>query len=138
MDKYDELQLKYNHLFAKEVRDENGKLIQYGFEEIELSYDGWYTIIKTLLWHIDYHIKNHPDIPPFKIEQIKSKTGHLCFYYSGGDEIISRMISLACDIADNSCEFCGSSIDVSKKYNWIRTVCKKCDDSFENKNVAVD
>ena len=54
MDKYDELQLKYDHLFAKEVRDENGKLIQYGFEEIELSYDGWYTIIKTLLWHIDF------------------------------------------------------------------------------------
>ena len=78
-----------------------------------------------------FHIKNHSDIPPFKIEQIKSKTGYLCLYYSGGDEVISRMISFATDIASGSCEFCGSSINVSKKYNWIRTVCKKCDDSFE-------
>lgn len=65
-----------------------------------------------------------PKIPHVFIEQIKEKFGGLRFYYQGGDDYISGLVSMAEDWANRSCEMCGAP---GKKMGggWIRTVCEQ-------------
>ena len=56
------------------------------------------------------------------IDQIKEKFGCLRFYYSGGDEYISGMVTLAESMSGVTCEECGS-IGERRSGGWIRTLC---------------
>jgi len=77
--------------------------------------------------------KNAPRIyePPLmiQIDQIKEKFGGLRFYYSGGDDEIAGMVSLAESLSYHICEYCGSTKDIGYTKGWIVTMCKEC---YEN------
>lgn len=97
---------------------------------------GWYPIIETLCLHIQSHIdwnnargERYPElcykpIEQVKVSQIKEKFGGLRFYYEGGNDIISGMVTMAEAWAEQSCETCGAP--GKRRYGgWIRTLCDK-------------
>jgi len=63
-----------------------------------------------------------PEVPQVTIAQIKEKFGTLRFYYDGGDDYISGMVSLAESLSGLTCEECGS-IGERRSGGWIRTLC---------------
>ena len=101
--------------------------IQFGFE----CGDGWYMLLKTLMTSIEWHLDPDHAFPrkerlDFQIDQIKEKFGGLRFYYSGGDERINGMVSLAESLSYQICEQCGSTKNVSQTIGWIATLCEDC------------
>jgi hypothetical protein len=60
------------------------------------------------------------------IDQVKEKFGGLRFYYSGGDDTIDGIVSLAESLSYQICENCGSTKDVGQTQSWISTLCKEC------------
>jgi len=67
----------------------------------------------------------HPPIS-IHIDQIKEKFGGLRFYFSGGDEEINGMVSLAESLSYRICEACGTTKNVGQTGGWIYTVCWDC------------
>lgn len=64
---------------------------------------------------------------PINITQIKEKFGGLCFYYNGGDEHISGLVSFAEHFSYKICETCGTTNNVHQTKGWIYTICDKCE-----------
>ena len=56
-------------------------------------------------------------------DQIKEKFGTLRFYYSGGDDFIRGIVSMAESMSSVTCEECGNLGECSSG-GWIRTLCK--------------
>ena len=87
---------------------------------------GWFYILDKLCANIQHHIdwknKSEVVVPQVTIDQIKEKFGCLRFYYSGGDEYISGMVTLAESMTGVTCEKCGS-IGERRSGGWIRTLC---------------
>ena len=87
---------------------------------------GWFYILDKLCANIQHHIdwtnKSEVVVPQVTIDQIKEKFGCLRFYYSGGDEYISGMVTLAESMSGVTCEDCGS-IGERRSGGWIRTLC---------------
>ena len=67
-------------------------------------------------------IKVQPKVTWVHVEQIKEKFGGLRFYYQGGNEHISGMVTMAEVWAGRSCETCGN-VGVRRSGGWIRTLC---------------
>jgi len=66
-----------------------------------------------------------PDIcPQVTVDQVKEKFGTLRFYYSGGDEYISGLVTMAESMTGVTCEECGKP---GKQVGggWIATLCKE-------------
>jgi hypothetical protein len=61
-----------------------------------------------------------------QVDQIKEKFGGLRFYYSGGDDDIDGMVSLAESMSYTICEACGTTENVGSTAGWIYTVCEPC------------
>ena len=87
---------------------------------------GWYPIIERLSSSIQQHIewknKDSEVCPQVIVEQIKEKFGGLRFYYQGGDEYISGLVSMAESWAGIACEECGG-IGKRRGGGWVRTLC---------------
>mgnify|MGYP000715159612 CR=1 FL=1 len=67
----------------------------------------------------------HQDVTPptqVRVRQIKEKFGGLRFYYDGGDDYVSGVVSMAESWAGKSCETCGS-LGTRRDGGWIRTLC---------------
>jgi len=64
----------------------------------------------------------------FRVDQIKEKFGGLRFYYSGGDDYIDGMVSMAESMSYTICESCGTTENVGNTKGWIYTCCKSCYD----------
>jgi hypothetical protein len=91
-------------------------------EKCEISCgDGWFTIIDNLCAEINFYLKKNTEIT-YTPKQIKEKFGGLRFYYSGGDDEISGMVSMAEAWAGNTCETCGAP-GKSRSGGWIKTLC---------------
>jgi hypothetical protein len=69
-------------------------------------------------------------IPQVTLDQVKEKFGTLRFYYSGGDDYISGMVSLAESMTGVTCESCGN-IGESRGGGWIHTYCEPCEEKRE-------
>jgi hypothetical protein len=124
-----------NDKFTKRMEERFPKMFssQYGGFAIG---EGWYPIIELLCERIQSHIdwnnaraEKHPDLCYEKIEQVvvnqvKEKFGGLRFYYEGGNDIISGMVTMAEAWADNACETCGVR-GTRRSGGWIRTLCDK-------------
>ena len=65
-----------------------------------------------------------PRVEWIHVQQIKEKFGGLRFYYQGGDDHISGMVSMAEVWAGRSCEKCGN-VGERRSGGWIRTLCDK-------------
>jgi hypothetical protein len=89
--------------------------------------DGWYYLIDNLCASIQHHInlnKKHPVVA----DQIKEKWGTLCFYYTGGDELVAGMVAFAEFLSASICENCGSMHQYVGRVEkgWVQTLCLKC------------
>ena len=86
---------------------------------------GWSALIDEIL-----------DIIPSNAEiyQIKEKFGELRFYYKGDKQ---KEVQVICDKSCRICEECGEPGQKRTKDYWVRTVCDKClehwDDYAEKK-----
>ena len=95
--------------------------------------DGWYDIIDMLCcqikWHIAHNLKDNEDPDSVQIEatQVKEKYGTLRFYYDGGNEFISGLVSMAEGMSGRICERCGCP-GTQNTVGWIKTLCKKCNE----------
>ena len=58
------------------------------------------------------------------LDQVKEKFGTLRFYYSGGDEYISGLCSMAESMSAVTCEECGNP-GKTVGGGWITTLCKE-------------
>jgi hypothetical protein len=96
--------------------------------------DGWYNILDILCGqiqnHLKYNIKKDEGSILVEAVQVKEKFGGLRFYYHGGDEFISGLVSMAEGLAEKTCEECGSPGD-QNNIGWVRTLCKSCRDSYD-------
>jgi len=64
-----------------------------------------------------------PDsIPQVTLDQVKEKFGTLRFYYQGGDEYISGLVSMAESISGITCETCGKP-GTQTGGSWVKTAC---------------
>ena len=100
--------------------------------------DGWYDIIRSVCWMSKQHEDNirwqtewkqkeEPEYKseyfPIKFDQIKEKYGGLRIYFSGGDDYIEGLISMAEAISYKICEICGNKGEPNEG-GWISTRCE--------------
>ena len=88
--------------------------------------EGWWPILTNLCANIQHHLnwknKTSEVVAQVTVNQIKEKFGGLRFYYSGGDDEISGMVSMAESWAGHSCETCGAP-GTRREGGWIKTLC---------------
>ena len=87
---------------------------------------GWWPIIERLSHSIQQHIefanRKEEVCPQVVVMQVKEKFGGLRFYYEGGDDYVSGLVSMAESWADVACEECGG-IGTRRSGGWVRTLC---------------
>lgn len=125
---------KYPDLFANKNKTVMESCMAWGCE----CGDGWYDIISTVCWMIkqhednvrwqtEYKQKNDPnyksEYSSVKFDQVKEKYGGLRIYFSGGDEYVEGLISLAESYSYHVCEECGNKGE-SNKQGWISVRCE--------------
>jgi hypothetical protein len=62
-------------------------------------------------------------VPQVTLDQVKEKFGTLRFYYTGGDDYISGLVSMAEAMTEVTCEECGKP-GTQTKGGWIKTACE--------------
>ena len=94
--------------------------------------NGWFNILDQLMGNIQHHIdwknKKEEVVAQVTLDQVKEKFGTLRFYYSGGDDYISGMVSLAESMTAVTCEGCGNP-GKSRGGGWIHTYCDPCEEA---------
>jgi hypothetical protein len=73
-------------------------------------------------------------IPQVTLDQVKEKFGTLRFYYTGGDDYISGMVSLAESLTGVTCESCGN-VGERRGGGWVHTYCTPCEEAREIKRA---
>jgi hypothetical protein len=117
---------KYPNLFSNKDKSPRESCMAWGIE----CNSGWYDLLSAVCWRIFQHEKNiaDPYYVPVKFDQIKEKFGGIRIYYSGGDDYIRGVVSLADEMSYKICEVCGNS-GKPNKGGWITTLCDSCRNS---------
>ena len=120
---------RYPKIFGERHLSEMETCMCWGFAHGE----GWFNIIDQLCANIQSHIdwkekQGHP-VPQVVAEQVKEKFGTLRFYYRGGDDYISGLVSMAESMTGVTCEECGNP-GTTGGQGWITTLCE----THRNKN----
>ena len=120
--------------YAKKMEERFPKMYggQYGGFAIG---KGWYPLIEQLSAVIQNHIdnihkRNEKTCPQVVVEQVKEKFGTLRFYYSGGDDYIRGVTSLAESMTAVTCEECGKPGRM-REGRWLVTLCDEHDHERE-------
>jgi hypothetical protein len=80
---------------------------------------------------IEDPIREIPEpVPQVTLDQVKEKFGTLRFYYTGGDEYISGLVSMAESMSGVTCEECAKPAKTHGP-GWIRTICGPCEEKRE-------
>jgi len=127
---------KYPKIFANRYADMKTTAMCWGFEHG----DGWYDIIDSLCAniqnHIDWQEKMGNEIAQVVATQVKEKFGTLRFYYDGGDDYTSGLVSMAESWSAVACEECGAP-GTQNDGGWIKTLCethrRERDERYENR-----
>lgn len=85
---------------------------------------GWNKLIIPILDYIDLYNSGHDD--KIEILQIKEKFGGLRIYTSFSTPELDQLINDAEEQSFKTCEYCGSTKNVSQTTGWIKTLCRKC------------
>jgi hypothetical protein len=135
---------KYPNLFINKDKGPMESCMSFGIE----CNLGWYEILSSLCWMIKQHednkrgqqewknkqneglekglgvslVDDETEYCPVKFDQIKEKFGGLRVYFSGGDEYIEGLVSMAEAISYKLCEVCGNKGNANKS-GWITTLC---------------
>jgi hypothetical protein len=130
---------KYPSLFINKDKSIQESCMAWGIE----CNDGWYDLLSAVCWRIFQHEKNIAErirvrneagkendssdleYVPVKFDQIKEKFGGIRIYYSGGDDYVDGVVSLADEMSYKICEVCGNS-GKPNKGGWITTLCDNC------------
>lgn len=130
------LYAKYPKIFVNKDKSMMETCMCWGIE----CGDGWYWLLDNLCGSIQWRIDNPPwingireVIPQVTTNQIKEKFGTLRFYYSGGNDDISSMVSFAEALSGGICEICGTTKHVGCTKGWLITICKDCIDKRKDK-----
>ena len=119
-----ELCEKYPKMMVNRHRDMKETTMCWGFE----VGDGWYNIIRNLMSQIQHHIdwKNRDSevVQQVTLDQVKEKFGTLRFYYTGGDDRIRGMVTMAEAMSAVTCEVCGNAGKFRGR-NWYYTSCEE-------------
>lgn len=133
---WNELYIKYPGLFSNKNKDIKSSCMAWGCE----CGEGWYDLVSSVCWMIMQHEENiksqtkwKQDKEPeyinnycaVKFDQIKEKFGGLRIYFSGGDDYVEGLVSMAEGISYKICEVCGNKGKPNEK-GWIRTLCENC------------
>jgi hypothetical protein len=90
--------------------------------------DGWFNILNQLMGNIQHHLdwKNRTSevVPQVTLDQVKEKFGTLRFYYTGGDDYIRGLVTMAEAMSATTCEVCGNPGE-RRDGGWIRTLCEQ-------------
>ena len=130
---------KYPQFFTNKDKGIKESCMAWGCE----CGNGWFDIISSLCWMIKQHednktwrkkyleendpekLQQEPEYFPVKFDQIKEKYGTLRVYFSGGDEYVEGLVSMAEAISGKTCETCGNKGEPTKG-GWIMTLCDGC------------
>ena len=130
---------KYPNLFENRLKSPRESCMSFGVE----CGLGWYDIISNVCWKIKQHEENKewnrkylekndperlaslPEYFPVKFDQVKEKYGGLRLYFSGGDEYVEGLVSMAEAMSYMICEVCGNKGEPNKG-GWISTLCMDC------------
>jgi hypothetical protein len=82
---------------------------------------GWWPLIDSILRVVEQALIDNPEMP-FEISQIKEKYASLRFYYSGGDDAIDELVSVAENSSSKVCEECGAPGKMRGR-SWVYTAC---------------
>jgi hypothetical protein len=117
--------------FARSMEERFPKMLEGKYGGFAVG-TGWWPIIEKLCSNVQHHIdwKNEQfekygrgeKVKQVVVEQIKEKFGGLRFYYQGGDDTTSGMITMAETWASASCEECGAP-GKRTSGGWIKTLC---------------
>ena len=133
---WNDLYNKYPDLFSNKNKDIKSSCMAWGCE----CGIGWYDILSSLCWMIkqyednivwqtQWNQKTNPeyksDYFPVKFDQIKEKYGGLRVYFSGGDQYVEGLVSMAESFSYQVCEVCGNK-GQPNKVGWITTLCDEC------------
>ena len=115
---------KYPKMMINRNKDMMETCMCWGFE----CGDGWFNILDQLMGNIQHHIdwKNRKSevVPQVTLDQVKEKFGTLRFYYTGGDDYISGLVTMAESMTEITCETCGRP-GAQTKGGWIKTACEE-------------
>ena len=108
----------------------------YGnMEPLQEYYRGFDNISERIEKALADGLRNVADpIPQVVADQVKEKFGTLRFYYSGGDDYIRGMVSMAESMSGCTCEECGKP-GGRRGGGWIVTLC---DEHAETRGIYVD
>jgi len=127
---------KYPSLFENKNKSIQESCMGWGIE----CNNGWYELLSSVCWRISQHEKNIADrirvrnevgkendqsdldYVPVKFDQIKEKFGGIRIYYTGGDDYVDGIISLADEMSYKICEVCGNA-GKPNKGGWITVLC---------------
>lgn len=113
----------YPKIFANRYKDMTETAMCWGFD----CGDGWFQILNQLCNNIQHHInwknKDGEVVAQVVADQVKEKFGTLRFYYTGGDDYISGLVSMAESMSGVTCEECGAPGE-SGGSGWITTLCE--------------
>jgi len=129
---------KYPDLFSNRNKSRMESCMYWGCE----VGNGWYELLSSVCWRIFQHEKNIEDTKriladqpekikaeleyfPVKFDQIKEKYGGLRIYFTGGDDYVDGIVSMAEEYSYKVCEVCGNS-GKPNKGGWITTLCESC------------
>jgi len=108
----------YPKLF--ENRSNKDEPMYYGFS----CGDGWFNILNLLCRNIQSYLDWHKECPQVEVLQVKEKFGGLRFYYTGGDDYVAGLVSMAEAITEVTCEQCGEPGEI-RHGGWIKVLCDK-------------
>ena len=122
---------KYPNFFVNKDKDIMTSCMAWGIE----CGNGWYDIISSLCWMIkqrednienkNKYIQSSEEYFSVKFDQIKEKFGGLRVYFSGGDDYVEGLVSMAESFSYQVCETCGQKGKPNKD-GWISTLCEEC------------
>jgi hypothetical protein len=136
---------KYPQFFVNKDKTPMGSPMCFG---IEVG-NGWYQILSNVCWMIKQHEDNKrwqkewedkknqeikesmgisiegttPEYFPVTFDQVKEKYGGLRLYFSGGDDYVEGLVSMAEAISYYVCDICGNKGEANKG-GWISVRCE--------------
>jgi NADH pyrophosphatase NudC (nudix superfamily) len=142
-----ELFNKYPNLFSNKDKGIKSSPMSFGIE----CGNGWFDIISPLCCMIKQHEHSirwrqewkqkqssevqkdfnvsvegdEPEYLPVKFDQVKEKYGGLRVYFTGGDEYVEGLVSMAESFSYKICEVCGDR-GKPNEGGWISTLCDNC------------